>query len=106
MEGFEVGQKNTLTLVRLPPATSRSLDLTFLFRMNNFLPRDAPKGFRGKSTLTIADEDAAGLAEQIHTVPPTGNGCGRGRSLRGWGKKGDFFLIRPKYPFFVKQLSC
>ena len=31
---------------------------------------------------------------------------GRGEACVDRVKKGDFFLIMPKYPFSVKQLSC
>ena len=31
---------------------------------------------------------------------------GRGEACVDGVKKGDFFLIMPKYPFCVKQLSC
>lgn len=55
------------------------------------------------------EEDAVGLAEQIHSVSSTGKGWGKGENhewIQKKKKKRWLFLIIPKYPFFVKQLSC
>lgn len=65
MEGLEAGKKiNKFNLGTTSWSNFEILNQAIFLRINNFLPRDAPKGFRGKATLTIADEDAEGLAEQ------------------------------------------
>lgn len=64
MEGLEAGKKKNNLGTTSSWSNFEILNQAFFLRINNFLPRDAPKGFGGKATLTIADEDAAGLAEQ------------------------------------------
>lgn len=69
-----------------------------------------PKSLRGKATLTGAEEDTTGLAVQICPVSPVDMVKGLGAQREAYSdekeKKVTFFLIIPKYPLFVKQLSC